>query len=108
MNWLRRKLIGTYLRDLLSGVLEKLDGKKRYVSLLLFVVLLASRVMEGATNLDTLQSILAAVVQVLSASVTTPTEADFGVYGFILVALFDALRKWAVEDGYIRYKKGQG
>lgn len=94
---IKKWIIDWLLKGYLTKLLALLDGKKRYVSIILLLLILgqAVAVQVGQSGAS---SLLQVVIDVLSQSVTTPTPAQFGAWGFLLVALFDMLRKWLEED----------
>ena len=96
-EWLRKWIIGIGIKKPLEWLIIICNGRKRYLAVLAFVVTQLDHIFSQA-NLASAHSYTQVVLDTLSQSVATPTAADYGWLGLVLIALFDILRKWVIDD----------
>jgi len=101
MAWLKKLIIewllNGWVKKALALLLAVTDGKKRYLAIIIFIMMQIASVLSDIGQAEAAITLIA-IIDALKDSVGNPTAADFGAYGFILIALFDALKKWALAD----------
>lgn len=99
LNWILKKLfVDSYIKQAVAWLIKVLDGRKRYLAIFAFILVQGEAVLHQVKGMELVNSYLDVVIDVLRQSITLPTSADLGVWGFLIIALFDALRKAVTNE----------
>lgn len=103
-TWILNLILGKYLKDATALVLKTLKGYKSALAMIAFLLVQIVRVTTG-TEQEFIGGAVEVILKVLAGAMVDPSGVSQTLAAVFLVGLFDKLRAWCFEDGYLTPKE---